>query len=73
MMNEYRVRDSLRTDRFDPENLQEPVPEPPKPLTESLQEFQALIKGIFSKLIDIESYTNVVCLPSRMNLNKQIN
>jgi hypothetical protein len=73
MMNEYRLRDSLRTERLDPENLKELVPEPPKPLTESRQEFQALIEGIFSKLIDIESYTNVVCLPSRMNLNKQIN
>jgi len=50
MMNEYRVRDSLRTDRFDPENLQEPVPEPPKPFTESLQEFRVRIEGVFPKL-----------------------
>lgn len=60
MLNEYRVREALRTDHFDPENLNEPVPEPPKPFTESINEFRERIEGIFPKLPKISATRKVM-------------
>ena len=48
--NEYAERDAVRTDEFDPEDLDDPIRPPPAPPNESLDEFKERIDAIFPKL-----------------------
>lgn len=40
VLDDYKLRESLRTDKFDPDDLNDPVREPPPPFTETLLEFR---------------------------------
>jgi len=55
--NEYRERDALRTDDFDPEDLGDPIKPPPAPPTETMDEFRKRIEAIFPELPEPESIT----------------
>lgn len=56
---EYADREAARTDDFDPENLDDPIKEPPAPPTESLEEFKERIEAIFPDLPAPESFTAI--------------
>ena len=55
--NEYRERDALRTDDFDPDDLNDPIKPPPAPPTETLDEFKDRIEAIFPELAEPETIT----------------
>ena len=52
ILDDYKRRDALRDDEFDPYNLDEPIKPPPPPPTESLKEFKARIESVFPSLLD---------------------
>ena len=55
--NEYMERDALRTDDFDPDDLNDPIKPPPAPPTETLDEFKDRIEAIFPELAEPETIT----------------
>lgn len=55
--NEYAEREALRTDEFDPEDLNDPIRPPPAPPSESMDEFRERIEAVFPKLPDPEAIT----------------
>ena len=40
VLDDYKLRESLRTDKFDPDDLNDPVREPPPPFTDTLPQFR---------------------------------
>lgn len=57
MHREYVDRESLRTDEFDPEDLDDPIRPPPIAPTETLEQFRERIEAVFPKLPNPESIT----------------
>lgn len=55
--NEYRERDALRTDDFDPEDLDDPIKPPSAPPTETMDEFRKRIEASFPELPEPDSIT----------------
>ena len=57
MHREYVDREALRTDEFEPEDLDDPIKPPPIAPTETLEEFSERIEAVFPKLPDPDSIT----------------
>lgn len=55
--HEYRERDALRTDDFDPEDLDDPIKPPSAPPTETMDEFRKRIEASFPELPEPDSIT----------------
>jgi len=55
-LDDYKLRESLRTDKFDPEDLNDPVHEAPPPFTESLSQFRARMSGVMPVLPTTEAF-----------------
>jgi hypothetical protein len=56
VLDDYKLRESLRTDKFDPDDLNDPVREPPSPFTETLLEFRERMSGAMSVLPNMEAF-----------------
>ncbi len=56
VITEYEQREAARTDRFDWENLAEPIPDPPKPPEESVEEFVARLAEKLPEIPEPGSY-----------------
>mgnify|MGYP000061559036 CR=1 FL=1 len=56
VLDDYKLRESLRTDKFDPDDLNDPVREPPPPFTETLLEFRERMVGVMPVLPNMEAF-----------------
>lgn len=56
VLEDYKLRESLRTDKFDPEDLNDPVREAPPPFTESLSQFRERMSGVTPVLPSLEAF-----------------
>jgi len=56
VLEDYKLRESLRTDKFDPEDLNDPVREAPPPFTESLSQFRERMSGVMPVLPTTEAF-----------------
>lgn len=54
---EYRGREAARTDRFDPDDFNDPIRKPPEPVTESLDNFRKRMEIFFPELTSPELIT----------------
>lgn len=52
LKEEYRQREAVRTDKFDPYDLSDPIKDPPKDFAESLEDFEQRIEKLMPKLMD---------------------
>lgn len=52
LKEEYRQREEARTDKFDPYDLNDPIKDPPKEFTESMEDFELRVAKSMPKLID---------------------
>ena len=56
VLDDYKLRESLRADKFEPEDLNDPVREPPPPFMETLLEFRERMSGAMSVLPNMEAF-----------------
>ena len=56
VLDDYKLRESLRTDKFDPDDLNDPVREPPPPFTETLLEFRERMVRVMPVLPNMEAF-----------------
>jgi hypothetical protein len=56
VLDDYKLRESLRTDKFEPEDLNDPVREPPPPFMETLLEFRERMSGVMPVLPNMEAF-----------------
>lgn len=56
VLDDYKLRESLRVDKFEPEDLNDPVREPPPPFMETLLEFRERMSGAMSVLPNMEAF-----------------
>jgi hypothetical protein len=56
VLDHYKLRESFRTDKFDPEDLNDPVREAPPPFTESLSQFRERMSGVMPVLPTMEAF-----------------
>lgn len=56
VLDGYKLRESLRTDKFDPDDLNDPVREPPPPFTETLLEFRERMVRVMPVLPNMEAF-----------------
>jgi len=56
VLDDYKLRESLRTDKFEPEDLNDPVREPPPPFMETLLEFRERMSGEMPVLPSTEAF-----------------
>ena len=56
VLDDYKLRESLRIDKFDPEELNDPVREAPPPFTESLSQFRERMSGVMPVLPTMEAF-----------------
>jgi hypothetical protein len=56
VLDDYKLRESLRTDKFDPDDLNDPVREPPSPFTETLLEFRERMVRVMPVLPNMEAF-----------------
>ena len=55
VLDDYKLRESLRTDKFDPDDLSDPVREPPPPFMETLPQFRERMSGVMPVLPNMEA------------------
>ena len=56
ILDDYKLRESLRTDKFEPEDLNDPVREPPPPFTETLPQFRERMAREMPVLPNMEAF-----------------
>jgi len=56
ILDDYKLRESLRTDKFEPEDLNDPVREPPPSFMETLVEFRERMSGVMPVLPNMEAF-----------------
>ena len=56
VLDDYKLCESLRTDKFDPDDLNDPVREPPPPFTETLLEFRERMVRVMPVLPNMEAF-----------------
>ena len=56
VLDDYKLRESLRTDKFEPEDLNDPVREPPSPFTETLPQFRERMAREMPVLPNMEAF-----------------
>ncbi len=56
VLDDYKLRESLRTDKSQPEDLNDPVCEPPLPFTESRSQFRERMSGVMPVLPNIKAF-----------------
>ena len=56
VLDDYKLRESLRTDKFEPEDLNDPVREPPPPFMETLLDFRERMSGVMPVLPNMEAF-----------------
>ena len=56
VLDDYKLRESLRTYKFEPEDLNDPVREPPPPFMETLLEFRERMSGVMPVLPNMEAF-----------------
>jgi hypothetical protein len=56
VLDDCKLRESLRTDKFDPDDLSDPVCEPPPPFTETLTQFRERMSGVMPVLPNMEAF-----------------
>ena len=56
VLDDYKLRESLRTDKFDPDDLIDPVREPPPPFTETLPQFRERMARVMPVLPNMEAF-----------------
>jgi hypothetical protein len=56
VLDDYKLRESLRTDKFDPDDLSDPVREPPPPFMETLPQFRERMSGVMPVLPNMEAF-----------------
>ena len=56
VLDDYKLRELLRTDKFDPDDLNDPVREPPPPFTETLLEFRERMVRVMPVLPNMEAF-----------------
>ena len=56
VLDDCKLRESLRTDKFDPDDLNDPVREPPPPFTETLPQFRERMSGVMPVLPNMEAF-----------------
>ena len=56
VLDDYKLRESLRTDKFDPDDLNDPVREPPPPFTETLPQFRERMVRVMPVLPNMEAF-----------------
>ena len=56
VLDDYKLRESLRADKFEPEDLNDPVREPPSPFTETLPQFRERMAREMPVLPNMEAF-----------------
>ena len=56
VLDDYKLRESLRADKFEPEDLNDPVREPPPPFMETLLDFRERMSGVMPVLPNMEAF-----------------
>ena len=56
VLDDYKLRESLRTDKFDSDDLIDPVREPPPPYTETLPQFRERMARVMPVLPNMETF-----------------
>ena len=56
VLDDYKLRESLRADKFEPEDLNDPVREPPPPFMETLLDFRERMSGVMPVLPSMEVF-----------------
>ena len=56
VLDDYKLRESLRADKFEPEDLNDPVREPPPPFTETLPQFRERMAKVMPVLPNMEAF-----------------
>ena len=56
VLDDYKLRESLRADKFEPEDLNDPVREPPPPFTETLPQFRERMARVMPVLPNMEAF-----------------
>ena len=56
VLDDYKLRESLRTYKFEPKDLNDPVREPPPPFMETLLEFRERMSGVMPVLPNMEAF-----------------
>jgi hypothetical protein len=56
VLDDYKLRESLRTDKFDPDDLSDPVREAPSPFTETLPQFRKRMASVMPALPNMEAF-----------------
>jgi hypothetical protein len=56
VLDDYKLRESLRADKFDPDDLSDPVREAPSPFTETLPQFRERMASVMPILPNMEAF-----------------
>ena len=56
VLDDYKLCESLRADKFEPEDLNDPVREPPPPFTETLPQFRERMAKVMPVLPNMEAF-----------------